>query len=123
MTKGEKFGGLKLILCIYVCHVESRWDMYLEIILYHLALYDISCMDDGCMDIMIWICLDILVSSCKIISISFVLRICADLRTLVLNVIGCIYHVFKYIRNVYDSVKFLSDVMSFISALGCSSSL
>ena len=25
---------------------------------------------------------------------------------------------FKYIRNVYDSVKFLSDVMSFISALG-----
>ena len=58
-----------------------------------------------------------------IISISFVLRICADLRTLVLNAIGCIYHVFKYIRNVYDSVKFLSDVMSFISALGCSSSL
>ena len=73
--------------------VESRWDMYLEIILYHLALYDISCMDDGCMDIMIWICLDILVSSCKIIFISFVLRICADLRTLVLNAIGCIYHV------------------------------
>ena len=71
----------------------------------------------------VWICLDILVSSCKIISISFVLRICADLRTLVLNAIGCIYHVFKYIRNVYDSVKFLSDVMSFISALGCSSSL
>ena len=27
---------------------------------------------------------------------------------------------FKYIRNVYDSVKFLSDVMSFVSALGCS---
>ena len=71
----------------------------------------------------IWICLDILVSFCKMISISFVLRICADLRTLVLNAIGCIYHVFKYIRNVYDSVKFLSDVMSFISALGCSSSL
>ena len=64
MTKGEKFGGLKLILCIYVCHVESRWDMYLEIILYHLALYDISCMDDGCMDILIWICLDI---SCVIL--------------------------------------------------------
>ena len=123
MTNGEKFGGLKLILCIYVCHVESRWDMYLEIILYHLALYDISCMDDGCMDIMIWICLDILVSSCKIISISFVLRICADLRTLELNDIGCIYHVFKYIRNVYDSVKFLSDVMSIISALGCSGRL
>jgi len=71
----------------------------------------------------IWICLDILVSFCKIISISFVLRICVDLRTIVLNAIGCIYHVFKYIRNVYDSVKFLSDVMSFISALGCSSSL
>ena len=103
--------------------VESRWDMYLEIIFSHLALYGISCMDDGCMDIMIWICLYILVSSCKIISISFVLRICADLRTLVLNAIGCIYHVFKYIRNVYDSVKFLSDVMSFISALGCSDSL
>ena len=48
---------------------------------------------------------------------------CVDLRTLVLNAIGCIYHAFKYIRNVYDSVKFLSDVMSFISALGCSSSL
>ena len=30
---------------------------------------------------------------------------------------------FKYIRNVYDSVKFLSDVMSFVSALGCSGSL
>ena len=27
---------------------------------------------------------------------------------------------FKYIRNVYDSVKILSDVMSFISALGWS---
>ena len=27
------------------------------------------------------------------------------------------------IQNVYDSVKFLSDVMSFISALGCSGSL
>ena len=53
MTKGEKFGGLKLILCIYVSQVESRWDMYLEIIFFHLALYDISCMDDGCMDIMI----------------------------------------------------------------------
>ena len=93
MTKGEKFGGLKLILWLCVCHLESRCDMYLEIILSHLALYDISCMVHGCMDIMIWICLDILVSSYKIISISFVLRICADLRTLVLNAIGCIYHV------------------------------
>ena len=102
--------------------LESRWDMYLEIILSHLALYDISCMVHGCMDIMIWICLDTLVSSCKIISISFVLRICADLRTLVLNAwvyLSC----FKYIRNVYDSVIFLSDVMSFISALGCSGRL
>ena len=27
---------------------------------------------------------------------------------------------FKYIRNVYDCVKFLSDVMSFVSALDCS---
>ena len=72
---------------------ESIWDMYLEIILSHLALYDISCMDDGCMDIMIWMYLDMFVSSCKIISISFVLRICADLRTLVLNAIGCIYHI------------------------------
>ena len=45
--KGEKFGGLKLILCIYVCHVESRWDMYLEIFLYHLALiiYHVWMMD------------------------------------------------------------------------------
>ena len=30
---------------------------------------------------------------------------------------------FKYIRNVYDSVKFLNDVMSFVSALGSSGSL
>ena len=67
MTKGEKFGGLKLILCIYVCHVESRWDMYLEIILSHLALYDISCMDDGCMDIMIWMYLDMFGYSCLIL--------------------------------------------------------
>ena len=98
MTKGEKFGWIKAYLSVCVCailrvDVESRWDMYLEIILSRLALYDISCMDDGCMDIMIWICLDILVSSCKIISISFILRICADLRTLVLNAIGCSYHV------------------------------
>ena len=98
MTKGENFGWIKAYLSVCVCailrvDVESSVDMYLEIILSHLALYDISCMDDGCMDIMIWICLDILVSSCKIISISFVLRICADLRTLVLNDIGCIYHV------------------------------
>ena len=80
-------------------------------------------MDDGCMDIMIWICLDILVSSCKIISISFVLRILCGLEN---NCIECYWvylSSFKYIRNVYDSVKFLSDVMSFVSALGCSSSL
>ena len=76
MSKGEKFGGLKLILCIYVCHVESRWDMYLEIILYHLALYDISCMDIlshlalydiSCMDIMIWMYLDMFGYSCLIL--------------------------------------------------------
>jgi hypothetical protein len=96
--KGGEVWRIKAYLCVCVCailrvDVESRCDMYLEIILYHLALYDISCMDDGCMDILIWICLDILVSSCKIISISFVLRICTDLRTLVLNAIGCIYHV------------------------------
>ena len=67
MTKGEKFGGLKLILCLCVCHLESRWDMYLEIILSHLALYDISCMDDGCMDIMIWMYLDMFGYSCLIL--------------------------------------------------------
>ena len=47
--------------------VESIWDMYLEIVLSHLALYDISCMDDGCMDIMIWMYLDMFGYSCLIL--------------------------------------------------------
>ena len=52
MTKGEKFGWIKAYLSVCVCaivrvDVESRWDMYLEIILYHLALiiYHVWMMD------------------------------------------------------------------------------
>ena len=38
------------------------------------------------------------------------LRTCG-LETFVLCATKCIHHVFKCIRNVYDSVKFLCDVM------------
>ena len=61
-------------------------------------------------DYHIWICLCTLVSSCKNIFISIVLRTCG-LETFVLCATECIHHVFKCIRNVYDSVKFLCDVM------------
>ena len=69
-------------------------------------------------DYHIWICLCTLVSSCKNIFISIVLRTCG-LETFVLCATECIHHVFKCIRNVYDSVKFLCDVMLLLSALGC----
>ena len=80
-NKGGEVWRIKAYLCVCVCailrvDVESRWDMYLEIILYHLALYDISCMDIlshlalydiSCMDIMIWMYLDMFGYSCLIL--------------------------------------------------------
>ena len=51
-NKGGEIWRIKAYLCVCVCailrvDVESRWDMYLEIILYHLALiiYHVWMMD------------------------------------------------------------------------------
>jgi len=86
-----------------------------EIILYHLDLILFGCFSH--MDvwtwigrrhdvwICVWICLDILVSSCKNIFIPIVLSTCG-LEIFVMCATGCIYHVFKCIRDICDSVKF-----------------
>jgi len=91
--KGGEVWRIKAYLYVCVCailrvDIASSVDMYLEIILSHLfMIYHVWMMD-------VWTsCLDILVSSYKIISISFALRFFPDLRTLVLNAIGCIYRI------------------------------
>ena len=69
--KGGEVWRIKAYLCVCVCailrvDVESRWDMYLEIILYHLALiiYHVWMMDvwTSCFGY-VWIFLSHLVKS------------------------------------------------------------
>jgi len=66
--------------------------------------------------------LSILVSSCKNIFIPIILRTCR-LEIFVMCATGCIYHVFKCIRDICDSVKFFLWCDAFVSALGCSGCL